>query len=179
MYASTPEGHRATAMTAAAKTAAGDDGTAADLRAAVARGDGPQAANRAVAGLAPEDRLAMGRYAQTHPARDWPFGHATSRGEQPFELGPGVRVHTTQQAVWPEVVAAKRARGPVPGEVVLLMEPTLSGSRLWVLDGHHALAAAREDGLPVTATVYRSGRSDPVTAPRLGRVGAGPGRTRN
>lgn len=167
VYASTDEGFDAARVGAAVAAARGDTQRAALLTSAMRKGDRLRAANREAGGQPPETALSTSRYgAVVHPARDWPFAHADPRPAQTVVLQPWTPVHTTQKAVHAEHVQAKTGGGLA---VTIMADRDADGNtRRWVLDGHHALAAAREQGLPVTAHVHRSGRGDPVTPPRLG-----------
>jgi hypothetical protein len=166
VYASTDEGYAAVTGGAALAAHRGDQDKAAALLAAAVRGDRIRARNRTVAGRPPEDRLAVGRYRMTvHPKQDWPFAAADPAVRQTVTLQPWTEVHTTQAHVWADHVTAKRGTG---AQVDVLVDTGPDGrQRVWVLDGHHALAAARSNAEPVTALVHRTGRGDPVDPPRL------------
>jgi hypothetical protein len=102
-----------------------------------------------------------------HPRQDWPsvglsYETKTAKPRYPITF------HTTQDRVSADLVAQKarqlRAGEDLPIEVVKIV------GRLWVIDGHHTLAAYIREGLPPTLAVHGGGPYQ-VPAPRYSRRG--------
>lgn len=107
---------------------------------------------------------------------EWPPGLCLgpSNGKRPTWATPD-RFRATQKAVDADLVAEKMVRAVMGDGLVGDLEyVVLTGSELWVVNGHHALVARHCLGEPIDA--WRLGRGpDLIEAPRLGpRPPAGP-----
>lgn len=107
-----------------------------------------------------------------HPKKEWPhvgLSYETKhvRPKYPIEF------HTTQDRVDAELVEAK-ARQLRTGDV-LLVEIVKLGGRIWIIDGHHALAAYIREALPPMLAVHGSGPYyvQPPKYARISRVRRG------
>lgn len=100
-----------------------------------------------------------------HPRRDWPDAGLSYETKHVKPRYP-IAFHTTQDRVSVDLVAQKQRRlqagEDLPVEVVKV------GGRVWVIDGHHALAAYVREGLPPTLAVHGAGPYH-VPAPRYYR----------
>jgi len=100
-----------------------------------------------------------------HPRSEWPqvgLSYETKRVKPRYPI----EFHTTQDRVSFERVEQKakqlRAGKDLAIEVVKI------GGNIWVIDGHHALAAYIREGLPPTLAVHGGGPYQ-VPAPRYSR----------
>lgn len=100
-----------------------------------------------------------------HPRQEWPdvgLSYETQRRKPQYPI----EFHTTQDRVSTDLVEQKarelRAGEELPIEVVKV------GGRIWVIDGHHRLAAYIREGLPPVLAVHGAGPYH-VPAPRYSR----------
>lgn len=103
-----------------------------------------------------------------HPRTEWPdvgisYGTKSVRPKYPIEF------HTTQDHVSADLVEQK-AQGLRGGEDPEI-EVVKVGGRIWVIDGHHTLAAYVREGLPPRLAVHGPGPYR-VDAPRYSRRGS-------
>lgn len=104
---------------------------------------------------------------RVHPKDEWPIHYLDARPARTATLAPETPVHTTQPHVYGEHVIEKGdARAAV---ITVALQQVPGGQRIWIVDGHHTLVAARRFGLPVKVEVHQAGRGDPIDPPRLYR----------
>lgn len=110
---------------------------------------------------------------QVHEKDQWPIHYLHAVPSRTAKIAPDTPVHTTQHAVYADHVLEKGTGQD--GEVTVAVlgvhdqDGQLIGQRIWVVDGHHTLIAARRHGLPVRAQIHSTRGTDPIDPPRLYR----------
>jgi len=100
-----------------------------------------------------------------HPRREWPqagLSYETKRVKPRYPI----EFHTTQDRVSADLVAEKEQK--LRGGEDLAIEVVKIGGSIWVIDGHHTLAAFIREGLPPVLAVHGPGPYQ-VPAPRYSR----------
>lgn len=94
-------------------------------------------------------------------------------GGEELTLGVEELVHTTQEVVNRALVEVKAERIR-NAQYCGAVEVAVVEGVVWMVDGHHSLAAYRELELPAPATCYSLGGRDWITPPRYVNWGAHP-----
>ena len=108
---------------------------------------------------------------KTHPKSEYPVSYASYGGAFEAMLAPETFVHTTQTHVYADHVIDKSDGSE--GEVLVARQRVcdkdgnLIEHRIWIIDGHHTLVAARRNNLPVKVTVCTGRSGDPIMPPKL------------
>ena len=106
-----------------------------------------------------------GRGVVVHPRHEWPQAGLSYETKDVKPRYP-IEFHTTQDRVNADLVTQK-AQQLRSGEE-LAIEVVKIGGRIWVIDGHHTLAAYIREGLPPILAMHGPGPYQ-VPAPRYSR----------
>jgi len=101
-----------------------------------------------------------------HPRKEWPQFLAHGYGGRNVLLPHGRELHTTQGFVSPSLVDEKIAEVRA-GKLLRVSLARDSSGRLWITDGHHALAAYRALNQTPRGFLYDPGDDILVEAPRF------------